>query len=39
MSDHTLKKPFEQKDIQRLRNLVQGKHGEKTTIGIGYEKQ
>ncbi len=39
MSDHTLKKPFEQKDIQRLRNLVQGKHGDKTTIGIGYEKQ
>jgi len=39
MSEHTLKKPFEQKDIQRLRNLVQGKHGEKTITGIGYEKK
>jgi len=33
-----LKKEFKQKDVQRLRNLVQGKHGERTTVGIGYDK-
>jgi hypothetical protein len=39
MSENVLKKDFKQKDIQRVRNLVKGKHGEKTTIGIGYEKK
>ena len=39
MSENVLKKDFKQKDIQRLRNLVQGKHGERTTTGVGYEKQ
>ena len=34
-----LKKDFKQKDVQRLRNLVQGKHGEKSTSGVGYEKK
>lgn len=31
-------KSFEKKDVQRLRNLVQGKYGEKTTTGTGYTK-
>ena len=39
MSENVLKKDFKQADVRRLRNLVQGKHGEKTNIGIGYEKQ
>ena len=39
MKDNVLKKQFQEKDIQRVRNLVQGKHGSKTTIGTGYTKQ
>jgi hypothetical protein len=39
MSENVLKKNFKQKDVQRLRNLVQGKNGERTTAGIGYEKK
>lgn len=39
MSDNVLKKEFKQKDVQRLRNLIQGKHKEKTTIGVGYNKK
>jgi len=39
MSDNVLKKEFQEKDVQRLRNLIQGKHGEKTTVGTGYTKQ
>lgn len=38
MKESVLKKEFKEKDVQRLRNLVQGKHGEKTTQGIGYTK-
>jgi hypothetical protein len=36
MSDNVLKKQFQKKDVERLRNLVKGKYGEKTTMGIGY---
>lgn len=39
MSDNVLKKQFQQKDVQRLRNLMTGKHGAKTTVGVGYTKQ
>jgi hypothetical protein len=39
MSDNVLKKQFQQKDVQRLRNLMTGKHGDKTTVGVGYTKQ
>ena len=39
MSDGHLKKAFEKKDVQRLRNLVQGKYGEKTSLGVGYERK
>ena len=36
MSDSVLKKQFQKKDVERLRNLVAGKHGNRTTMGIGY---
>ena len=39
MSESVLKKEFKEKDVQRLRNLVQGKYGEKTSTSIGYTKQ
>ena len=39
MSENVLKKEFKEKDVQRLRNLVQGKYGEKSTVGTGYTKQ
>jgi transcription elongation factor Elf1 len=39
MSDNVLKKEFQQRDVQRLRNLMQGKYGDKTAVGIGYTKQ
>ena len=34
-----LKKEFKEKDVQRVRNLVKGKFGEKTTKSIGYTKK
>lgn len=39
MGDNVLKKEFNQKDVQRVRNLVQGKYGEKVTQGVGYTKK
>ena len=30
MRDNVLKKEFNKKDVQRIRNLVQGKYGDKT---------
>jgi hypothetical protein len=36
MKDSILKKEFQKKDVERLRNLVKGKYGDKTTIGVGY---
>jgi len=36
MKDNVLKKQFQKKDVERLRNLVKGKHGDRTTVGIGY---
>jgi hypothetical protein len=30
--DNVLKKQFQQKDVQRLRNLVQGKYGDKSSL-------
>jgi hypothetical protein len=38
MSDNILKKEFNKKDVERLRNLVKGKSGERTSQGIGYTK-
>ena len=39
MSDNVLKKEFSQRDVNRLRNLLTNKSGEKTTTSIGYSKQ
>jgi|TARA_B110000908_G_C10138423_1_gene395587 hypothetical protein len=36
--DHVLKKQFQERDVQRLRNLVQGKFGEKSRSSIGFTK-
>ena len=36
--DTVLKKQFAEKDVQRLRNLVQGKYGEKTSTQVGFSK-
>tara|TARA_R110001606_G_scaffold171936_1_gene317969 strand:- start:4612 stop:5184 length:573 start_codon:yes stop_codon:yes gene_type:complete len=38
MSDGKLKKGFSKPDVTRLRNLIQGKSGERTTSGTGYSK-
>ena len=34
-----LKKQFQKKDVQRLRNIITEKHSDKTTQGIGYTKK
>jgi len=39
MKDNVLKKEFQKKDVQRLRNVFTGKAGERTTEGIGYTKK
>jgi RNase H-fold protein (predicted Holliday junction resolvase) len=39
MADNVLKKEFKEKDVQRLRNLMTGKYGEKNTVVTGYTKQ
>ena len=31
-----LKKDFQERDVQRLRNLIQGKYGEKTRSSVGF---
>ena len=36
--DNVLKKEFAKKDVERLRNLMKGKYGEKTQISVGYTK-
>ena len=33
-----LKKEFQKKDVERLRNLMQGKYGEKTRSSVGFSK-
>ena len=37
--DNVLRKEFSKKDVQRVRNLVQGKTNDRTTEGIGYSKK
>jgi hypothetical protein len=39
MKENVLKKQFAEKDIQRIRNLVKGKNGEKISHGVGYTKE
>jgi hypothetical protein len=36
MANSVLKKEFQKRDVERLRNLVKGKSGDRTTMGIGY---
>ena len=36
--DNVLKKNFQERDVQRLRNLIQGKQGEKTRTSVGFSK-
>lgn len=38
MMDNILNKPFKQNDVKRLRNLVSGESNEKSSTGVGYEK-
>jgi|TARA_B100000287_G_C20513958_1_gene734182 hypothetical protein len=37
--DSVLKKEFQKQDVERLRNLVQGKYGEKTRSSVGFSKK
>ena len=37
--DSVLKRQFSEKDIQRIRNIVKGKSGSKTTQSVGYSKK
>jgi len=37
-NESTLKKEFSKRDVQRMRNLITGKSGDKTQIQVGYEK-
>lgn len=39
MKDSVLKKEFKASDVQRMRNLITGKQGDKTKIQTGYDKQ
>jgi len=39
MSESNLKKEFSKRDVQRMRNLITGKSGDKTQIQAGYEKK
>jgi hypothetical protein len=34
-----LKKEFSKRDVQRMRNLIQGKHGDATISSVGYRKK
>ena len=34
-----LKKEFKKRDVERMRNLITGKQGKKTTLGIGFTKK
>jgi hypothetical protein len=39
MKDNILKKQFNKKDVQRIRNLVKGKSGERSSQSVGYSKE
>ena len=39
MNESTLKKEFNSRDVQRMRNLLTGNAGDRTHIQAGYEKQ
>lgn len=37
-NDSVLKREFKSKDVERMRNLITGKYGDKTSVSIGYSK-
>ena len=37
-NESILKKEFQKKDVERLRNLMKGKYGEKTRSSVGFSK-
>ena len=39
MKENILKKEWSKKDVQRARNLIKGKTGDRTTKGVGYTKK
>ena len=39
MKESVLKKEFKKQDVERIRNLVQGKYGEKTRSSVGFSKK
>ena len=39
MKKNVLKKDFKKQDVERIRNLVQGKYGEKTRSSVGFSKK
>lgn len=39
MKDNVLKKQFAEKDVNRLRNLVKGKHSDKSQVSVGFTKE
>jgi hypothetical protein len=38
MSENNLKKEFSKREVQRMRNLITGKTGDRTQVQAGYEK-
>jgi hypothetical protein len=38
MNETQLKKQFTERDLQRVRNLIQKKEGDKTVVSVGYSK-
>ena len=38
-NESTLKKEFSKRDVQRMRNLITGKSGDRTQVQAGWEKQ
>lgn len=39
MKESVLKKDFKKQDVERIRNLVKGKYGEKTRSSVGFSKK
>jgi hypothetical protein len=37
MKDNILKKEFQKRDVERMRNIIKGKSNERTTLGVGYK--
>ena len=39
MKENVLKKEFKKSDVERMRNLLKGKYGEKTRSSVGFSKK